>query len=146
MATINRPFGVRRPIPAPHVRLPGINGWVLAGIVVVGIGAMLPVLQNSLATSQGFDVQRMQAEQARLNGDIQLMEADVARLSSLDRIQRRAVQIGLIPGDDPIFVQVSEPGPAPAKIPSEYLPGPVPNPDSPDSWWRSLLRWVSLRP
>ena len=108
------------------------------------IGAMLPVLQNSAATSQGFDVQRVQAEQAQLNGDIQLLEADVARLSSLSRVQRRAEEIGMVPGDRPIYIQVDEAGPEPAKLPAEYLPQPAHKAEEPEPWWQSLFSWVSL--
>jgi len=143
MAAINHPYGQRRSLPVP-VRLPGINGWVLAAIVVAGLAAMLPVLQNSTATSRGFQVQRLDAEQTRINGELRLLEADVAQLTSLPRIQRRAAEIGLGPGETPIYVTITEPGPAPAKIPSEYLPGPAPKTDEPESWWQSLLKWVHL--
>ena len=138
MATFNRPLGQRLPLPLPIPR-GAINWWVVSAIVLFGFGAMLPVVQNSSATSQGFNVQRVRAEQTRLNGDIRLLEADVAQLSSLGRIQRRAEEIGMVPGDRPIYVQVTEAGPEPAKLPAEYLPGPVSKTDEPDSWWRSLL-------
>lgn len=143
MAAINHPLRQRRALPLP-TPIASINWWVVCAIVVLGIGAMLPVVQNSTATSDGFDIQRVQAEQARLNGDIRLLEADVASLSSLDRVRRRAEAIGLVPGDRPIYIRVEEPGPAPAKLPTEYLPTSVRESDPPVSWWRSLLSWVSL--
>ncbi|MCK6565911.1 MAG: hypothetical protein L6Q80_14360, partial [Dehalococcoidia bacterium] len=80
MAAINHPFGAagrRILFPSPLGR---INWWVVAAIVVVGVSAMLPVLQNSTATDDGFAIQRTRAEQARLNGEIRLLESDVARL------------------------------------------------------------------
>lgn len=143
MAAINHPLGHGRRLPLPG-RPSQINWWVLAAILILGLGAMLPVLQNSTATSRGFDAQRIQLEQARVNGAIRDLESEVAALTSLDRIQHRAQEIGLGPGDAPIFIAVGEPGPAPAKIPSEYLPGPAPTTDEPESWWRSLFSWVSL--
>lgn len=144
MAAINHPpYGQRRALPVP-VRFPGFNWWVFAAILIAGLAAMFPVLQNSMATSRGFDVQRLQAEQTRINGDIRLLEADVAQLTSLPRIQRRASEIGLGPGDTPIYVTIDEAGPAPAKIPSEYLPEPAAQADEPESWWHSLLKWVRL--
>ncbi|MCC6383254.1 MAG: hypothetical protein IT304_12165 [Dehalococcoidia bacterium] len=143
MAAINHPLGHARRVPLPG-RPAQVNWWVLAAVFVLGLGAMLPVLQNSTATSRGFDAQRLQLDQARVNGEIRELESEVASLTSLDRIQHRAEEIGLGPGDPPVFVNVGEPGPAPAKIPSEYLPGPVPTTEEPDPWWRSLLSWVSL--
>ncbi len=142
MATINRPWGgAGRGIPFP---LPRVNGWVLASVLVLGLGAALPVLQNSIATSRGFDSQLMDARQAQLRSEIGLLEADVARLTALDRIEERATALGLGPADDPIYISVDEPGPAPANIPAEHLPGDVPSPDEPAPWWQSLVSRVPL--
>lgn len=144
MAAINHPYGgARRGLP---VRTPfgTLNWWVLSAVLIVGLSAMLPVLQNSTATSQGFRTQSAQAEETRLNGDISLLEADVAELTSLTRIQRRAQEMGLGPSADPIFVHVDEAGPAPAKIPSENLPAATAHSDDPAPWWRSLFSWASV--
>src|SRR5690606_30720531 len=113
MAAINHPLPRHRRLPGLPVPVrPGaINWWVLGAFAVFGFGAMLPVLQNSTATSRGFDVQQLGAQQARLNGEIRQIESDVAMLTSHDRIARRAGDIGLVPGEDPIYVQVQEPGP-----------------------------------
>ncbi|MEJ5220665.1 MAG: septum formation initiator family protein [Tepidiforma sp.] len=141
MAAINHPLGgVRRPLGLP---IPGfrINWGVAAAVAFLLFAALLPVLQNSFVTSQGFDVQASQRQQARLRSEISLLEADVARLTSQARIERRAQEIGLVKAGDPIYVTVQEPGPAPAKLPAEYLPPPAPEPAPADSWWKSLLRW-----
>jgi len=143
MAAINHPLGTPRRIP---LGIPGgrINWLLVTAVVIVGLSAMLPVIQNSSATSAGFALQDLQARKARIEGDIRVLESDVARLTSLPRIERRATDIGLSPGSSPYFVTVSEPGPAPAKLPAEYLPGPNREGDGPESWWRSLLRWLPL--
>jgi hypothetical protein len=142
MAAINHPLGgARRGIPMPG---PRINGWIVGAVVAVGIGATLPVLQNSMATSRGFDNQALEAQRVELQSEIRQLEAEVAQFDSIDRIERRARTIGLVPASDAIYVTVSEPGPAPARIPSEFLPRVEPERDSPDSWWRSLVRWLPL--
>ena len=142
MAAINRPFPQQRRLPLPQ--RPAINWWVLGALFVFGFGATLPVIQNSSATTRGFEVQALQAQQQQLNGDIKQLESDVATLTSLQRIERRATELGLEPGTDPIYIEVSEPGPAPAKIPSEYLPEPVRVPEGLDPWWKSLISWLSF--
>ncbi len=144
MAAINHPLGAagrRILFPAPVGR---INWWVVAAIVVVGVSATLPVLQNSTATDDGFAIQRARAEQVRLNGEIRQLESDVARLTSLARIQRRALDLGLSPASSPYFVTVDEPGPAPAKLPAEYLPRTASETGSPEPWWQSLIEWLPL--
>ena len=143
MVAIHHPLGHARRLPLPSpVGKP--NWWVLSAAAIAGMSAMLPVLQNSSATSRGFDIQHSQATQARLNGEISQLESDVARLTSLARIDRRAKEIGLGPADYPIYITIDEAGPQPAKIPSEYLPPATPKRAAPDSWWRSLIDWLSL--
>jgi len=144
VAAINRPLpGVQRGIPVPFGFGP-INWWIVGALGVFAVGALLPVLQNSGATSRGFDVQRLQGDETRLNSDIRVVESEVASLTSLNRITQRAAEIGLGPAIAPYYVTVDEPGPSPAKVPSEYLPGPAPKGGQPDPWWRSLLSWVPL--
>ena len=142
MAAINHPLGHGRRLPLP-VPFGKPNWWVLSAVAVAGLGAMLPVIQNSTATSRGFDIQRDAVRQAKLNGEISLVESDVARLTSLNRIERRAREIGLGPTDNPIYIKIDEAGPAPAKIPSEYLLPAAPSAVMPDSWWRSLVNLLS---
>lgn len=144
MVAIPRPLrGARRGLP---VRTPfgTLNWWVMSAVLIAGTSAMLPVFQNSMATSEGFHMQSAQAEQAQLRGDISVLESDVGQLTSLERIQRRAQEIGLSPSDNPIFVHVDEAGPAPAKIPAEYLPAPTPQRVAPQSWWQSFFGWLPV--
>jgi hypothetical protein len=117
---------------------------VVAAIVVVGFSAMLPVVQNSSATSEGFEIQQLEAHRSRTKGELGMLESDVARLTSLDRIQQRALEIGLSPAQSPVFVAVDEAGPAPAKIPAEYLPEPAPPRGGPSPWWQTLLKRLPL--
>jgi hypothetical protein len=143
MSAINHPLRRGRG-QLPFPMLPRPNWWVLGSAVIAGMGAMLPVFQNSATTSTGFELQSLQAEQSRLQGEIGLLESDVARLSSLSRIQRRADELGLVVAYEPIYVRVEEAGPQPAKIPAELLPPPGPRAVGGSSWWRSLFEWLPL--
>ncbi len=144
MATINRPFtGPRTGISfkTPSGRA---NWWLVAAVAVVALGAMLPVLQNSSATSAEFQTRDLRTRRDQLKGDVSLLETDVARLTSLARIERRAHELGLSPATSEVFVTVDEPGPAPAKIPAEYLPASATPGSRSVPWWQSLLRWLPL--
>ena len=142
MAAINHPLGnARRGLPIPT---PGGNFHLGLGVAVAlaAVCSLLPVLQNSTATSRGFDVQASQRREAQLKGEIGLLESDVASLTSITRIERRALEIGLLPVTDPIFLNVNEPGPAPAKLPSEYLPRTEAYKVESAPWWKSLVSWL----
>jgi hypothetical protein len=103
-------------------------------------------VQNSSATSRGFEVQQLHAEQALLEGAVSVLESDIAELTSLDRVQRRASELGLQPATSTIYISVDEAGPEPAKIPAEYLSDPAPTTGGTESWWQSLLEWLPLLP
>ena len=64
----------------------------------------------------------MAGEQSVLEAEMRQLEAEIARLLSVERIERRAGEIGLAPATDPIYVHIGEAGPEPSKIPAEYLP------------------------
>jgi len=141
MAAINHPLGRSRrlPLPAPS----GSQGfWLYLVIGLTALSALLPVAQNSLATSTGFDTQAFQRREAELNGQISLLESDVASLTSMNRIERRAKEIGLGPVADPIYLSVTEPGPAPAKLPAEYLPPATQVAEPLEPWWKPLFSWL----
>lgn len=142
MAAINHPLGnARRGLP---LRNPAgrFNFGLGLAIAFTAMAALLPVVQNSTATSRGFDIQSSQRQEAQLNGEIGLLEGEVASLTSITRIERRAREIGLAPVPDPIFIEVNEPGPAPAKLPSEFLPRVESREVSSAPWWKSLVSWL----
>jgi hypothetical protein len=147
MAGISRPLRLRdRALPHEQIGSAGGARWFVAGIVLLGLTAMLPVLQKSMVTSRGFELQQHEADLARVNAEVHLLEQQVAGLMSQERIERRAGQIGLFPGQGAIYVQVSEPGPEPAKVPAELLAPATEEPQGSDPWWKPLVRWVpSLR-
>lgn len=132
---IYSPFHFPRPAAGP-------SGWVAAGIVLVGASAMLPVLQKSTLTSRGFSLQEHQANAIALTSEIRGLESEVGRLTSRDRLALRAFQIGLRAPDLALHVNVSVPGPEPAKIPIEFLPPQELTPEDPIPWWRSFVGWL----
>ncbi len=114
--------------PAPRAQRgfalprPGVSGWVIAGVLIVSVSAMAPIVQNSLMTTQGRNLEALEGEQTALQVEMRQLEAEIARLISVDRIARRASEIGLAPGAAPVFVTIGEAGPEPPKIPAEHLP------------------------
>ncbi len=143
MAAINHPYAGSPGSGRFGSPVGQINRWLVLAVLVAGLSSLLPVLQNSSVTSRGFALQDIERQKISVLGQIDLVEADVARLTSLQRIERRASAMGLHPADAPLYVTVDEAGPAPAKIPAEYLSGPGVQTGGPVPWWRSLLDWLA---
>ncbi len=112
--------------------------------LVVGIAALLPLVQTSLATSTGGNVSRL--EQLREDWQAQLHEQEltVAQLGSLDRIDGEARgRLKMVTPESVTYLLVDAPAPAPIKLPSRYLTeetGPVES----ESLWEEFFGWVPL--
>jgi len=117
---------------------------LILAALMVGIAALLPLVQTSLATSTGGNVSRL--EQLREDWQTRLheQEVNVARLGSLDRIESAAkVRLKMVAPDSVTYLRVDAPAPAPLKLPSRYLPtekGPVES----ESLWEEFFGWIPL--
>lgn len=119
MTALEQPAPRSRGLPLPRL---GVSGWVIAGAIIVSAGALAPVIQNSIMTTQGRTIEVLQHEQKALHVEMRQLEAEIARLTSIERVARRAGEIGLVPNAQAIYVTIGETGPEPPKIPAEHLP------------------------
>lgn len=69
---------------------------LIAGLAVAII-ALLQLSQRSEATTTSFAIQGLEQEKLELRTTVRQLEAEVAALSSLSRIEREAVRLGLEP-------------------------------------------------
>jgi cell division protein FtsL len=107
--------------------------------------ALLQVVQSSSFANTGQQIQRLELEKQSRTAEIRDMEAQVAALSSLDRIERSARnQLGMVPAAriEHISVNAAAPG-----VP--LLPRPILNPVRPaapatEPWWQSLFKALPL--
>jgi hypothetical protein len=132
---------LNRSIPATgrgrRVTIPSL-GILAAGLVAAA--ALLPVAQTSNATSTGGEIRRLDAEKADIEARLYSHQAELAGLVSLERIEGRARDIGLVPADRWMYVTVTDPPPA-ATIPlrdPDQEEGVHAGDDS-RPWWKSLL-------
>ena len=112
--------------------------------LVVGIAALLPLVQTSLATSTGGNVSRL--EQLREDWQARLHEQElrVATLGSLDRIESEAQErLKMVTPDSVTYLRVDAPAPASNKLPSRYLTEEKGSVES-ESLWEEFFGWVPL--
>jgi cell division protein FtsL len=124
----------------PSIRL---GPWLLAAAVVVAVIAALQLYQTSKATTASYQMQGMEQQKVELETSVRQLEADVASLSSLTRIQQEAQRLGLQPAQARTSVQVNVPLPAErVRLPTRYAPqlNQAKVGGQQASWWHRLLK------
>jgi cell division protein FtsL len=110
----------------------------------VAIG-LLQIVQTSRATTANFEIQKLEQQKLELGAQVRQLEAEVAGLSSLARIEAEAKRLGL---QKPQAVQAVEVNVAAEEAPVNHLPtrfspaeAEQPEDAGGDStWWGDLLQ------
>ena len=115
----------------------------VAGVVIV-IVALLQLLQTSDAATSSFAIQQLERNKVELRARVSQLEADIASLSSLTRIEQEGQKrLGLVPPAGRQQLQVNVPWPAEDQqwLPTRFAPDEKPRVSEQDSpWWRDLLK------
>jgi len=121
----------RPSIAYPADALPARRLWQRLGdraalvlAAALSLAAMaLPVVQSSDAASTGYVIRQRQIELAALTARDEQLQAELAQLTSSERIRQRAISLGMVPAPQPaanITVTVPAP-PARLTMPRAYL-------------------------
>ena len=135
----------RLTLPAPRTFSKRVSPKLLfavAGVLAVAVAAA-QVNQFSRVTSAGYELDRLNQERAAKQAQNHEIEADVARLSSLARVDIEARQrLKLVPAVTRLYLTVNHEVPDRQTLPTRFLaPGPsAPAPTSPAPWWKRTLR------
>lgn len=138
MATLDRlapPSALPREAPAWRPRRAIATACLLATAI-----ALLQVIQSSGQATAGQRLQKLERERVVLAAQNHELEAEVAALSSLDRVERAARErLGMVPASRVDHLKVSVEPPAGPLLPRPLLQ-PAQESAAPEPWWRSLLR------
>ncbi|MEC4018920.1 cell division protein FtsL, partial [Streptomyces sp. H27-D2] len=107
--------------PAQAARTP----FVLLVVVLLATGLISLLLLNSLLNQGSFQLSRLEKQTTELTDEQQALQQDVDEFSAPDALERRAEQLGMVPGGSPAFLNPDGtvrglPGAAGAE-PSAYL-------------------------
>ncbi|MFF4419431.1 hypothetical protein ACFY04_01340 [Streptomyces sp. NPDC001549] len=123
---LGRALGGRPARPRPGgqaARMP----FVLLVVALLGGGLISLLLLNSALNEGSFQLSRLTKETTALTDEEQALQRDVDAYSAPDALQRRAHELGLVPGGSPVFI-----GPdgkvAGSAAPAEAPPSPTPSP------------------
>ncbi len=146
MAALHRPA-----LPAPRTlgkRISGKTVFIAAAVLAAG-AAILQVNQLSRATSTGYEIDALSRERAAKQAENHELEAQVAQLSSLGRVEWDArTRLHLVPAERRLFITVNQPVPDRQMLPTRFMP---PQPAAPAvkpshrSFWKRVLGLIPFR-
>jgi len=132
---------------APSPSAPLAPAWkprraIAVALIAAAAIALLQVFQSGSSVDTGLSLQRLERQQADLTASVHALEAQVAALSSLDRVERAARErLGFVPAESILYLEVA------TQAPGGLLgPPPIATPATAASegeavpWWRDLLR------
>jgi cell division protein FtsL len=114
---------------------------LVAGVVVVAV-AVAQLLLRSEATTATFEIRSLEQQRLGLETEVRQLEAEVASLSALARVEREAKRLGLGPpvGQDTVQVNVAWEGADQERLPTRFA-----RDDEEDAggdatpWWQDML-------
>ncbi|AWZ17163.1 hypothetical protein [Streptomyces sp. ICC1] len=113
--------------------------FVLLVVALLGGGLISLLLLNSALNQGSFQLSKLRKETTVLTDEEQALQRDVDGYSAPDALQRRAHELGLVPGGSPVFIgpdgkvagaasPAAEPPPPSAPPASSAPAGAVPSP------------------
>jgi len=132
---------IDRPFARPNYRT-----WSLPRILVLAFGAaallgLLQVIQTSDATSTGYTINRLEQERLDWSAQVHRLEAEVATLTSLERVEREARdRLGMVPAENVLYLEVDVPPPQQQLLPRRFSASEPGAGEPGTSWWQALLK------
>jgi cell division protein FtsB len=116
-------------------------GLLLAGSLLA-VAAAFQVNQLSSATSTSYEINELNRQRAARQAENRELEAEVAALSSLARVDIEArLRLGLVPAERTLYLEVNQPVPERQTLPSRFLPQEPPTTTrGGEPGWKRLLR------
>ncbi|MFD8384435.1 septum formation initiator family protein [Streptomyces sp. NPDC059679] len=110
--------------------------FVLLVVVLLGSGLIALLLLNSSLNQGSFELSRLEKQTDELSDERQALQQEVDRLSAPDALERRARELGMVPGGSPAFLNPDgsvsgAPAPAASGGPSVYRAPGAPLPSLP---------------
>ena len=108
--------------------------------MLVGLAAMLPLVQSSGSTTTAGQIGQLQQERADWTARLQEQEIKVAQLGSLAHIEQEArTRLKMVEPETVHYIRVPAVAPVPHHLPSRFLPQPTAESRAGSSLWDDIL-------
>ena len=130
-----------RPAPRTKGRPLSMPVVLTIALVAVGLAALLPLLQSSQTTTTGYNIRQLDRERNDWEARIHELEAEIASLAALDRVEKEARQrLNMQAPEQTVYLSVDVASPESQPVPDRFLPPKKQESAKEDqSWWQSLL-------
>jgi len=110
-------------------------------VVAVGLAGLLPLLQSSQTTTIGHNIRQLERQRNDWQARIHELEAEIASLAALDRIDKEARQrLDMQTPEHTVYLSVDVPSPETQPVPARFFsPDKQQTVTEDESWWQSLL-------
>ncbi|WP_431044891.1 septum formation initiator family protein [Streptomyces sp. P1-3] len=78
--------------------------FVLLVVALLGAGLISLLVLNSALNQGSFELDRLEKQTTELTDERQALQQEVDQLSAPDALERRARELGLVPGGSPVFI------------------------------------------
>ena len=134
---------IPRPLSRPLSQPLSLRPVLLGAFLVIALVGLLQVTQTSGVTSTGYSLRSL--EQERLARQAHQLEAEVAALTSMERIESEARgRLGMVAPAEVETLEVHKQPPAQQLIPQRYFPEAAESTPKAGSWQQRLLRLLPL--
>ncbi|MEW1775869.1 septum formation initiator family protein [Streptomyces sp. NPDC086777] len=93
-----------RLLPAGRARQAARTPFVLLVVLLLGGGLIGLLVLNSALSEGSFKLDDLQKRTKNLTDEEQALQRDIDAYSAPDALQRRARELGMVPGGDPVFL------------------------------------------
>jgi cell division protein FtsL len=116
---------------------------LLIAAMVVGVAALMPLVQTSGATNTAGHIRDLQQQREDWQAQLHEQEVKVAELGSLDRIDKEARErLRMGPPQEIHYISVDAPQLEPHRLPSRFLPQDEHENDTGSSLWEDITDWL----
>src|SRR5438105_15561912 len=124
-------------------RSPNLPVMLTIAAMVIGLAALLPLVQNSGATTTAGKITQMEQQKTADQAKLRELELNVATLGSLDRIEHEAkTRLQMETPKEVHYLAVDAPPPEQRKLPSRFLPEEQKQVQAGSSFWKSMFGWL----
>ena len=132
---------IPRPLSRPLSQPLSLRPVLLGAFLVIALVGLLQVTQTSGVTSTGYSLRGLERERLARQAHVHQLEAEVAALTSMERIEREARgRLGMVAPAEGEMLEGHTPPPAQPPVPQRYSPEVAESTPKAGSWQQRLLR------